>query len=318
MSMRFLYWPAMICLVFMATSCLNNEEDAGGQLVKEQDEKIVAYLNQNNIKTTKTSSGVYYEMLKQNSNGVAVKDSNIVYIHYVLRDLEGNLIDSLSASADALQTARFLQEPNSVVPQGFYIGADLMNVGEKLRLFMPSYRAYQNFSYKTLISPDEIIMAELEVVKTESLEMQKTQEDQAIEQYIAIHQLDSVQHLPSGIYYQRLTSGSGDQAKSGDAVKLNYKGIYLNDTVFDQSTADKLLEFVVDRNTLIKGVNEGVKQMRKGEKARILIPSSLAYGPSIAIFPATIKDEFSKIAFTRPPFPPFTPVFFELELLDVK
>lgn len=318
MSMRFIYWPAIICLAFVTSSCLDDMENPEEQLIREQDEMIMSYLDSNNIDATKTRSGVYYEVLKQNSSGVAVKDEHIVYIHYVLRDLAGNLIDSLYSSADSVETVRFYQSPQAIVPRGFYIGADLMNVGEKLRIFMPSYQAFYDFSYKTLIASHEPVIADMEVVKVESLEAQQAREEQAIEDYIAEHELDSVQHLSSGIYYQQLTQGSGDQAKSGDAVRVSYKGLYLDGTAFDESEKDKPLEFILGRKTYIEGFEAGVKQMRKGEKARIFIPSHLAYGPSLEVIPKIIRDEFVKDMLDRSYFKPFTPVIFELELLDVK
>lgn len=318
MITRFNPGLALICLALFTTSCLDDINNQDEQLIQQQDALILAYLDSNDIDATKTAYGVYYEVLKENRSGTAVKDGNLVYVHYVLRDLEGNFIDSLQATGDSVQTVRFYQHMQSVVPQGFYIGADLMHVGEKLRLYIPSYQAYQEFSYKTVISSHEALIAEVEIVKVEELTVQQARETTLIEQYIAEHALDSVQRLSSGIYYQRLSSGSGNPPVRGNVVEVAYRGLHLDGSVFDQSIADKPLRFSIENSNIIKGFEEGIKQMRKGEKARIFIPSHLAYGASVEVIPAMIREEFLKDMLGGTRIQPFTPIIFELELLDVQ
>ena len=49
------------------------------------------------------------------------------------------------------------------------------------------------------------------------------------------------------------------------------------DTVYT-SDRDGVKQFKVDKSDEIAGLNEAVKMMRKGERARLVIPSFLAYG----------------------------------------
>jgi len=89
----------------------------------------------------------------------------------------------------------------------------------------------------------------------------------------------------SGLEYEILEEGSGASPKSGDIVTVHYTG-WLNDNgdrgqEFDSSVRrNKPYSFKIDLNHVMKkGWNEGVIDMKVGEKRRLYIPSNLAYGP---------------------------------------
>ena len=96
----------------------------------------------------------------------------------------------------------------------------------------------------------------------------------------------------SGLYYVIDTPGQGAQPKLGDKVKVNYTGRLLDGKVFDTSLADvaeqhgmhspgrayEAIEFQVGVGQVIKGWDEGIMYLRQGTKARLFIPSTLAYG----------------------------------------
>ena len=74
---------------------------------------------------------------------------------------------------------------------------------------------------------------------------------------------------------------TGQQCKSGDNVKCHYTGKLTDGTVFDSSvTRGKPLEFQVGVGRVIKGWDEGIPQLRVGEKAILTCPSDYAYGPN--------------------------------------
>ncbi|MCU0317776.1 MAG: FKBP-type peptidyl-prolyl cis-trans isomerase [Amoebophilaceae bacterium] len=96
----------------------------------------------------------------------------------------------------------------------------------------------------------------------------------------------------SGLYYVIDTPGQGAQPKLGDRVKVHYTGRLLDGKVFDTSLADiakqhgmytpgrayEAIEFQLGAGQVIRGWDEGVMCLRQGAKARLFIPSTLAYG----------------------------------------
>ncbi|MEA3443429.1 MAG: FKBP-type peptidyl-prolyl cis-trans isomerase, partial [Bacteroidota bacterium] len=71
--------------------------------------------------------------------------------------------------------------------------------------------------------------------------------------------------------------------------------------IFDSSIKrNKELKFILGSDQIIQGLNEGIAKMKEGGKARLIIPSILAYGEKQV-----------------GPIPPFSTLIFEVELLKV-
>ena len=95
--------------------------------------------------------------------------------------------------------------------------------------------------------------------------------------------LDSVaigyEETKSGLRYQILQKGTGEQATKGAGVSVHYKGQLLDGTVFDSSYKRKEpIDFNVGLGQVIAGWDEGILLLQVGDKARFVIPSNLAYG----------------------------------------
>tara|TARA_B110000438_G_scaffold120138_1_gene117251 strand:- start:2807 stop:3730 length:924 start_codon:yes stop_codon:yes gene_type:complete len=85
----------------------------------------------------------------------------------------------------------------------------------------------------------------------------------------------------SGLKYIILKKGDGLKPSTGDLVKVHYKGQLLDQTVFDSSyKRNQPIEFKVGEGQVIPGWDEGIMLLDKGDKARFIIPSNLAYGSS--------------------------------------
>ena len=83
----------------------------------------------------------------------------------------------------------------------------------------------------------------------------------------------------SGLRYKILTAGKGPRPAQGDRVSVHYEGSLLDGTVFDSSVQrGEPIEFLLGVGQVIPGWDEGIQLLRVGDKARLLIPSELAYG----------------------------------------
>ena len=108
---------------------------------------------------------------------------------------------------------------------------------------------------------------------------------------------------PSGLRYEILQKGEGKKATKGANVSVHYKGQLLDGTVFDSSYKRKQpIDFPVGVGQVIAGWDEGIQLLKVGDKARFVIPSSLAYGESGA----------------GGVIPPNATLIFDVELMDVK
>ncbi len=108
---------------------------------------------------------------------------------------------------------------------------------------------------------------------------QRKKDEASIEQYLKEHNVQA-QRTPWGAYLQVLSPGTGPKPKLGQFVMLRYTGKDLNGTVFDASEkhGGQLLPLQVGANQSIYGFEDGVKQLSKGAKAVIYVPSVLGYG----------------------------------------
>jgi FKBP-type peptidyl-prolyl cis-trans isomerase len=52
----------------------------------------------------------------------------------------------------------------------------------------------------------------------------------------------------------------------------------LDGTSCYKTNSDEFEEFVIDKSDIESGVQEGIKKMRVGDKAKLIIPSHLAHG----------------------------------------
>lgn len=105
----------------------------------------------------------------------------------------------------------------------------------------------------------------------------------------------------SGLVYKETTPGTGESPKATDKVKVHYKGMLTDGTVFD-SSIERGQPASFPLNGVIKCWTEGVQLMKVGGKAKLVCPSDIAYGDN-----------------GRPPqIKPGATLVFEVELLDIE
>lgn len=152
---------------------------------------------------------------------------------------------------------------------------------------------------------NEIFMARVEIVKAKMQEknkglLEKAQKENPIFLEKAASEEGMVK-TASGLLYKELVVGTGAKPQPTSKVKVHYEGTLTDGTVFDSSIQrGEPIDFTVGQ--VIPGWQEGLQMMQVGGRAKLVIPSDLAYGPD-----------------GRPPtIPPAAVLVFEVELLEVQ
>ncbi len=142
----------------------------------------------------------------------------------------------------------------------------------------------------------------------------KNAEPAKIQKYIADNKL-TLSKTDSGLYYIITKKGDGPLVTTGDTAVINYTGSLLsNGKIFDTNIkADAVkgkvanvprsytpIRIPIGEHKVIAGWDQGFLLLNKGAKATFIIPSSLAYGEQ-----------------GNGPIGPFTPIAFDVELVDI-
>lgn len=151
----------------------------------------------------------------------------------------------------------------------------------------------------------------------------KVIDDDLIQKYLARHNITPGTGIGqyrrtngasnAGLYLVRLAENPSTDTTtiiSGNRAEIKYVGRLLREenenTIFDNSTENGVpcgcLSVLVGAGQVIKGWDEGLLFMKKGDRYELLIPSYLAYGPN-GTGAGTLQDE---------------PLRFDMTILDVR
>jgi len=107
---------------------------------------------------------------------------------------------------------------------------------------------------------------------------------------------------PSGLYYLEQRKGTGAMPQVGDKVTIHYVGLFIDGQPFDSSyDRGQPFTFTYGVGEVVQGLDEGLSHMKVGGKARLIIPSHLAYGNE-----------------QKGPIPPFSTLIFDVELIKIE
>lgn len=153
-------------------------------------------------------------------------------------------------------------------------------------------------------SSDEVNQ-EIDWDKKKSMELNRKlakKEKLDILMFLENHPQWKMEQTGSGLFYQIIKKKEGEMlAKPGLEAAVRYKISFLNGDLCYETPKDELSYFKIDHSDIESGVQEGVKKMRKGEKAVFIVSSHLAHG---------ITGDQNKI-------PPATTLVVEIELVDM-
>ena len=272
---------------------------------------------------TKAENGLHYQFFTQDENGVkAVEGDGVtIKIIYALKRTnpakDSVLFDSQLNSQDGTGTVRYIL-PKSSFSGSLEDALTMMSKSDSAAFIISADSFFLKSNKMTALPPfakpgDKLLLTiKMVEVKTkkELDENQKKQEAEIaamsqnekpiLDQYLLENKITDAP-MASGLIFIETQKGKGAHPKASDEVTVHYTGTLLDGTKFD-SSIDRGQPATFPLSQVIPGWTEAIQLMTKGSKAKLIIPSSLAYGPQGA----------------GGQIPPYSTLIFEVELLDFK
>lgn len=137
---------------------MRQREAIAKELEPKEKPAIEGYVKKNNIKVKPTSSGLYYIETKKGT-GPSPKESDVVKVHYTGRLLDGTVFDS------SVERGEPVEFPLNQVIRGWTEGLQLMKVGGKATLLLPSSIGYGPNGAGDRIPPYSPLLFEVELLE---------------------------------------------------------------------------------------------------------------------------------------------------------
>jgi peptidylprolyl isomerase len=214
-----------------------------------------------NVEQT-TASGLKIK-LTEKGKGKQAEAGSTVAVHYTGTLMDGKKFDS---SRDRGQPITFKLGEGRVI-KGWDEGIALLKVGDRATFTIPPAIAYGDRDMG-VIPPNSTLIFDVELVDV--IEPPKP---------FDVKGKDTLT-TPSGLQYIVVEkSKDTTKAEAGKNVSVHYTGMLLDGKIFDSSVERGTpFEFGLGQGQVIKGWDEGIALMHVGDKLRLIIPSTLAYG----------------------------------------
>ena len=233
-----------------------------------------------------TESGLKYTIYEHNSKAIKVDSGDVISVHYVGMLDDSTIFDS---SYDRKQPLQFEVGVGRVI-KGWDQGLTYLNMGDSALFIIPADIAYGERSMGKIPANSTLHFIVKVVDVKKPIKPWKVNEKKRV-------------FLDDSLSYIIVEKGDGEIAKTGDRVKVQYSGYFINWKKFDSSYDNdaKPFEVILGRHHVIDGWDKGIVGMNVGEKRRLYIPYMLAYGDN-----------------GRMPIPPKTDLIFDVELVNVE
>lgn len=238
----------------------------------------------------KTPSGIMYKIASAGS-GPLVKKGEILKFHYSQK-LNDSLmfssfagiptyarVDSVGPVYSPLEVLAFLHKGDSVaivqladtimkkMPPG---QQSPLKKGDKITLTLKILDILKN---------DEMAQAD----QANELKSETSREQTTIESYLASKKI-TTQKTQKGVFVAIQSAGDGAAVDSGKFVSVNYTGKLFpsekitTEKVFESNAGKAPIQFTISSGQVIPGWDDGLKLLKKGGKATLYIPATMAYG----------------------------------------
>ena len=281
-----------------------NVEKMKESMKMEAKRALDEYVVNNNINVTPEPSGVYIIPIEKGKGRCPVKGEK-VELDFSATLLNGQPVGSTFDSPEkfsfVLGEGYTIQGWEEIVPK--------MHLGDRVKAIIPFDMAYGEHSvgeipaYANLVYDIKLLKittaAELQAEAERALKALKEESERAFFDYLKVNNITD--YTASGLFFAKSLVTEGAQPQKGQTARIKFDASYLDGTPLgDSEQLGGQYDLVIGEGKVLKGLEEGVSLMRVGEKARFVLPYTLAYG----------ANPYGNI-------PAYSNLVFDVELLDV-
>jgi peptidylprolyl isomerase len=238
------------------------------------------------FQSIQTASGLKYTVVESKS-GEKIMAGMRVKVHYSGFFEDGRMFDSSYQRGTPIE----LVVGKGMVIPGWDESLQLLSVGDKAQVLIPYNLAYGEAGRGPIPGKSNLVF-DMEIVDAVKVEEPKP---------FPIDGLP-VQETETGLKYIIVEQGTGSKPQVGNLVVVHYSGYLEDGTLFDSSVQrGEPFSFRLGQGSVISGWDQGFVLLNKGSKARLILPSDLAYGSR-----------------SMGPIPANSTLIFDIQLIDIQ
>jgi FKBP-type peptidyl-prolyl cis-trans isomerase len=263
---------------------------AAKELAEKEDQEMLAYFAKNDIKNPKKLPSGVYVVIENAGTGNLIKTGYEVSMNYEKLSLSGTKFDSnLDTTYHHMNPMKVVVGTGKLVA-GWDEAIQQFKKGGKGKIFVPSKYGFGSNKFgiwpNDTIPANTILKIDVEVLDVTDPALAAKQlvekQDNEIKTFLKANNLKAVK-TNSGLYYLITKEGTGNKPANGDEVTMNYTGMFLDGKKFDSNVDSAFshvspFKFPLGQGRVIRGWDEGVALLKKGTKAKFILPSAIAYG----------------------------------------
>ena len=273
-------------------------------MIEESKRALAEYIVENQITVTPEPSGAYIIPLEKGKGRCPVKGEK-VELDFSASLLNGQSVGTTFDSPDkfsfVLGEGYTIQGWEEIVPK--------MHLGERVLAIIPYDLAYGEHSvgsipaYSNLVYDIKLLKIttakELQDEAERAMKALKADSEKAFFEYLKANSITD--YTASGLFFNKMVTTEGEKPQDGQIARIKFDASYLDGTPLGSSEQlGEYYDVVMGQGKVLKGLEEGIGMMRVGEKARFVLPYTLAYG----------ANPYGNI-------PAYSNLVFDVELLDV-
>ncbi len=254
---------------------------------------------------------IEYRFVRHNPDSMKIKNGDVLFLEMDYYTESGQKVYSSRDVSD-----NFRMYANDGEKGSIELGISMMHKGDSAIFKVAAGPFYQNTRKRPLpsvLKPDDKLVFHIRIDNIfDGVEYQKqideynermeAQEKMILRDYVRNERI-TAKPSESGLYKIVTKPGTGTETAAGKMVTVHFVGTKIDGSEFDNSyKRGEPFSFQLGAGKSILGFEEGISSMRRGEKCRLIFPSSLGYGA---------RGVSGRIE-------PFSTLIFDVELIDFK